>query len=420
MILPSYLVLRPKFRQPISQFPLLSSILFARLNFSLPFHQFAPSKPRQKPSHDNDNDNYPDLLKHKDWLSQPEVIRIFQNLKDPNFTLPLFTQLSSRRDYRPNESLYTTIINKLALAKNFDGIETLMQRIKLERKCRLSDGFFRNVIKIYGHSAGRINKAIETLFDMPNYKCWPSVTTFNCVLNLLVSTKQFEVVHEVYMGASKLGVEIDACCLNIIIKGLCECGQIEAAFKVLDEFSEQKCKPNVRTFSTIMHGLCERGRVDESFNLLERMEMEGVELDAIVFNILISGLRKQGRVKEGVELFDRIMLKGCNPNPGTYQEVLYCLLDAKRFHEAKSFMGRMVDKGINPSFESYKLVIQGFCGENLVEDVEWALTQMVGRGFVPKMGMWKQIIHCILSDKHGSVSSCFSYEGINRNNLIGI
>ncbi|KAL8512380.1 hypothetical protein ACS0TY_018751 [Phlomoides rotata] len=236
-----------------------------------------------------------------------------------------------------------------------------MGRIKVERKCRLSDGFFRNVIKIYGHSAGRINRAIETLFDMPNYKCWPSVTTFNCVLNLLVSSKQFEVVHEVYMGASELGVEIDACCLNIIIKGLCECGRIEAAFKVLDEFPQQKCSPNTRTFSTIMHALCDRGRVDESFHLLHRMEEEGMEVDAIVFNILISGLRKQGRVDEGVELFDSMMLKGCNPNPGTYQELLYCLLDAKRFYEAKNLMGKMIGKGISPSFDSYKMVIRGFC-----------------------------------------------------------
>ncbi|PIN16652.1 hypothetical protein CDL12_10698 [Handroanthus impetiginosus] len=400
MIFLPYLVYRPKFRQPISQFPLLRSILLSRLNPSLPFHQFAPSKPRLKPSPENYNHNYPNLLNHKDWLSPPEVIRIFQNLKDPNFALPLFTQLSNRKDYKPNEALYTTVINKLALSKNFDGIETLMQRIKLERKCRLSDGFFRNVIKIYGHSAGRINKSIDTLFDMPNYKCWPSVTTFNFVLNMLVSSKQFEIVHEVYMGASKLGVEIDACCLNIIIKGLCERGQIEAAYKVLDEFTEQNCRPNVRTFSTIMHGLCERRHVDEAFSLLERMKMEEVDPDAIVFNILISGLRKQGRVEEGVELFDKIMLEGCNPNPGTYQQVLYCLLDAKKFNEAKCFMGRMTDKGIKPSFESYKLVIQGFCGDNLVEYMEWALKQMVGHGFVPKMGMWKQILECVLFDKH--------------------
>ncbi|KAH6780770.1 Pentatricopeptide repeat superfamily protein [Perilla frutescens var. hirtella] len=406
MISPSYLLHAPKFRRPISQFPLLSPYLISRLHLSLSFHQFAPSKPRLKPSLGGD---YPNLLRHKDWLSQPEVIRIFQTLKDPNFVLPLLAQLETRKDYNPNESLYATIINKLAVAKDFDGIEALMQKIKTDRKCRLSDGFFRSVIKIYGHSAGRINTAIKTLFDMPDYKCWPSVATFNCVLNLLVTTKQFEVVHEVYMGASKLGVEIDACCLNIIIKGLCECGKIEDALKVLDEFPQQKCSPTVRSFSTIMHGLCERGRVDESFRLLERMEVEGVEVDAVVFNILISGLRKRGRMEEGLELFDRMMLKGCKPNAGTYQEVLYCLLDSKRFSEAKALMERMIDGGINPSFESYKVVIQGFCGESVVEDVEWALRKMVGSGFVPKMGMWKRMVECLISDKNGVVSDCALY-----------
>ncbi|KAL3848663.1 hypothetical protein ACJIZ3_010545 [Penstemon smallii] len=404
MMLRSSFSSRPKFRH----FQLLSSALLQRLNFSLHFHHYSPSAPLQKHS----SNNYPNLLHHKDWLSQPEVIRIFQSLKDPNYALPLFNQLTKRKDYKPSESLYTTLINKLALAKNFDDIETLMQKIKLERKCRLSDSFFRNVIKIYGHSAGRINKSIETLFDMPNYKCWPRIETFNFVLNLLVSTKQFEVVHEVYGRVSELGLEIDTCCLNILIKGLCECGQIEAAYKVLDEFPKQKCSPNVRTFSTIMHGLCENNRVDEAFALLERMEMEeGLEVDAIVFNTLISGLRKRGRAEEGIELFDKVMLKGCAPNPGTYQEVLYCLIDVKRFDEAKCFMGRMIDKGINPSFESYKLVIQGFCAENLVEDLEWALRQMVRHGFVPKMGMWKQIIHCILPSYEGKIFPFQEYVG---------
>ncbi|XP_075488399.1 pentatricopeptide repeat-containing protein At2g18520, mitochondrial-like [Primulina tabacum] len=392
---------RLKIHQPISRFSFLSSIR----NLSLFFRQF--SDKRCVP---------PDLLNHKDWLSQPQVIRIFHNIKDPRLIFPLFIQLSNRKDYNPTESLYSTVIHKLADAGDFDGVEALMQRIKLERRCRLSDVLFRDVIKIYGHSAGRINKAIDTLFDMPNYKCWPSVVTFNCVLNMLVSSKQFEFVHEVYARAPTLGVEVDACCLNIIIKGLCECGKIEAALNVLDEFPKQKCMPNVRTFSTIMHGLCELGRVDEAFSLLDRMESEGVEVDAIVFNILILGLRKRKRFQEGMKLFDRVTVKGCEPNSGTYQEVLYCFLDAKCFVEAKNFMQKMIKKGINPSFESYKLVIKGFCRQNMAEDVEWSLKQMVGHGFVPKMGMWKQIVWCVISNGVGIDTEC---ECVSFDEIIG-
>ncbi|KAK2992122.1 hypothetical protein RJ640_006424 [Escallonia rubra] len=378
-----------KFLKPTFQSSLLSSL--------------SPSNPLlQEPTNFN-------ILEHKDWLSPSELVKIFQALRDPDSVLPVLAQASVRKDYKPTEALYAAVINKLALARNFDGIDNVMQMIKTEKSCRLSDGFFHGVIKIYGNEAGRINRAIETLFDMPSYKCWPSVKTFNYVLNLLVKTKQFDVVHEVYMGGLRLGVEIDACCLNIMIKGLCGCGDLDSALQVLDEFPKQGCRPNVRTFSTLMHGLCERGKVEEAFRLFERMEREYVEPDAVTFNILILGLRKQGRIEESIEVFDRMMLKGCVPNPGTYQEVLYGLLDAKKFVDAKDFMRKMLFKGVNPSFESYKLITHGLCSENLLGDVDWVLKQMVQNDFVPRMGMWKRILECVLGS---SSFDCSSFDAI--------
>ncbi|XP_057949633.1 pentatricopeptide repeat-containing protein At3g14580, mitochondrial [Malania oleifera] len=352
-------------------------------------------------------------LTHKDWLAPNEVLKIFTNLKDPNSVFTVFDQVSKRRDYKPNEALYTLVISKLGQAKKFDEIEDLMGRIKVEKRCRLTDDFFYNIIKIYGNVAGRINRAIETLFDMPNFGCWPTVKTFNFVLNLLVSTKQFDVVHDVYLGASQLGVEIDACTLNILIKGLCGCGDLDAAFYVLDEFPKQRCVPNERTFSTLMHGLCENGRLEEAFGLLERMEREGIEPDTITFNILISGLRKRGRVGEAIELLDKMRLKGCHPNSGSYQEVLYGFLDTQKFVEAKDLMYRMISEGVGPSFVSYKLLIHGLCDQKLLGDMNWVLKQMVDQGFIPKMGMWKRILQSMCLGN--SSYNCISYEEIVEN-----
>ncbi|XP_047322406.1 pentatricopeptide repeat-containing protein At3g14580, mitochondrial [Impatiens glandulifera] len=343
------------------------------------------------------------LINHKDWLSPNEVVKIFQTLEDPTLAISAFNEISKRKDYRPTEAVYTSVITKLAQAKHFDAIEELMQRIKIERSCRLSDDFFYHVIKIYGHLAGRINRAIETLFDMPNYKCWPTIKTFNFVLNLLVSTKQFDIIHEVYMGASKLGVEIDACCLNILIKGLCGCGDLNGALQLLDEFPKQHCKPNVRTYSTLMHGLFERRRFDEAFGLFERMEKEGIELDTIAYNTLIWGMRKQGgKVEEGVELLRRMRFKGCEPNEATYQEVVYGLLEGKKFVEAKDFMDRMMSTGGRPSYDSFKLLINGLCSQGLVEDVNWAVKKMVCYGYAPKKGMWAPMIRLLMVSRNRS------------------
>ncbi|KAM5586498.1 pentatricopeptide repeat-containing protein [Rosa sericea] len=350
----------------------------------------------------------PKKLHHKDWLSPNEVLQVFTALQDPNSVLTALDHYSKRKDYKPNEALYTLIIDKLARAHLFDAVDNVMNRIKSERKCRLSDDFFRSVIKNYGNVGGHIKKAIQTLYDMPSFGCWPTVKTFNFVLHLLVSTKMFDVVHQVYLMAPQLGVEIDACCLNIMIKGLCESGKLDSALQVLDEFPQQKCEPNALTFSTLMHGLCVNGKVDEAFGLLKRMENEGIEPDSVTFNILIAGLRKQKRYDEGIELLEQMKLKGCAPNPASYQEVLYCLLDAERFVEAKQFMIRMVSKRVGPSFVSYKQLIQGLCKENRVEDLDWVLRQMMRQGFAPKMGMWRQIIRSVFSKK--SDHYCVSYE----------
>ncbi|XP_038897506.1 pentatricopeptide repeat-containing protein At3g14580, mitochondrial [Benincasa hispida] len=378
----------------LTQLSLLNSI-FSSSSSSIPLHLLSSSSSFSTSS--RQPSAFPHRLSHRDWLSPNEVIIIIQQIKHPPSLLAFLHQWSNRKDYKPNKEIYTLVVSRLAEGRLFDDIEKVMLRIKAERNFRLSDDFFYHVIKIYGHVAGRIGKAIDTLFDMPNYNCWPSLKTFNFVLNLLVSAKMFDVVHEVYMGAPKLGIEIDACCLNILIKGLCESGNLDAALKVFDEFPQQRCTPNVRTFSTLLHALCENGELERASELFSKMENEGVCPDTITFNILISGLRKQKRIEEAIELLGRMKLKGCYPNAGTYQEVLYGLLDTEKFIEARDCMLRMISGGMEPSFVSYKKLLSGLCKKNLTEDVDWVLKQMVMQGFVPKMGMWKVILRCMLS-----------------------
>ncbi|KAI5011010.1 hypothetical protein ZWY2020_013147 [Hordeum vulgare] len=62
---------------------------------------------------------------------------------------------------------------------------------------------------------------MQMLYAMPEqYGCWPSTKTFIYVLHMLVCRRQYEAVHEVYASAPRLGVELNTCCFNILIKGL--------------------------------------------------------------------------------------------------------------------------------------------------------------------------------------------------------
>ncbi|KAK8921642.1 Pentatricopeptide repeat-containing protein [Platanthera zijinensis] len=348
-----------------------------------------------------ENDNFwLKQLDHKDWLAPNEVLKVFGNLGDPELVIHAFRKTSARVDYKPSEALYSLIIDRLAHARKFDAIGDLLDRAKCEN-CRLSDDFFCKIIKIYGNVAKHLELAINTLYRMPEFHCWPTVKTFNCVLNMLVCAKQFEIVHEVFLSASKLGVSLDTCCFNILIKGLCELDNLEAGFFVLHEISKHRLSPNRTTYSILMHAFCKHGRVKEALEVYEMMDRGGCHPDVITFNILISGLCKAGKVDEGMGYLKTMKLKGCYPNSGTYQALLYGLLREKQFVDAKNFMEIMYSERKYPSFLSYKLTIEGLCSEEFMNDIDFVLKKMVGQGFVPPMGTWKKIVDCMVSKTEG-------------------
>ncbi|XP_020575615.1 pentatricopeptide repeat-containing protein At3g14580, mitochondrial [Phalaenopsis equestris] len=347
-----------------------------------------------------ENDNFwLKRLEHKDWLAPNEVLKVFQNLTDPELVMDAFKKASSRVDYKPSEAIYSLLINRFARAKKFNAIGDLLDMAKCD-KCRLSDEFFYRVIKIYGNLANHPELAINTLYRMPEFQCWPTIKTFNYVLNLLVCTKQFQLTHEIFLSAARLGLSLDTCCFNILIKGLCQLDKLEAGFSLLHETSKQGLMPNATTYSTLMHALCKHGRVKEAFEVYEMLEREGCHPDAITFNIMISGLCKQGKIDEGMGLLKIMKLKGCYPNSATYQALLYGLLHNKQYVDAKNFIGTMISERRFPSFLSYKMAIEGLCSEKLVHDMDSVLRQMVSQGFVPRMGTWKKIIRCIFYVKN--------------------
>ncbi|RYQ83082.1 hypothetical protein HN873_070438 [Arachis hypogaea] len=402
-----------KFRSSTSQFPPKLKQLFKTMIPKsvprTPFHRKTPHRPLPPPFPPPPPPDPKDSailirFRHKDWLTPKEATALANSLTNPSSALTLLSLYSSRKDYLPTETFSISIITNFSRANLPHALQGFIEALDLSG---FSDDFFFALIKHYAHSFNRIDKAVNTLFAMPTkFKCLPSTRTFNFVLNVLVSSRFYEVAHEVYAAAPRLGVEVDACCLNILIKGLCGCGKLEDAFKVFDEFPQLGCEPNVRTFATLMHGLCEKGDVDGAFGLLERMENCGVGADVVVFNVLISGLRKQGRVDEAKQVLERLMMeKGCDPNGGSYQEVVYGLLDNERFKEAKEIMERMVLMGFGPSFMSYKVLVKGMSEKGVVGEVDWAVRQMMKQRFVPKMGMWKQIVRCVVSQDSRS-STC--------------
>ncbi|KAK7401716.1 hypothetical protein VNO78_13415 [Psophocarpus tetragonolobus] len=346
-------------------------------------------------------------LKEKDWLTPKEASNLLTSLRHPSSTLSFFHLYTSRYDFLPSESLCITLISKLALSHHLHPILSLHQTL-LTHPRPFSDNLFYALIKAYAHSFHRIDIALHTLHHMPS----PSTRTFNFLLNVLVNLRLHDAARHLFLHAPRLGVPLDACTLNILIKGLCARGHLNAAFGVLGEFQGLGCQATARTYATLMKGLCEMGRVEEAFGLLEKMESGGVDADVAVFNILIGGLRKLGRVDEGWRVLEGMLGKGVSPNAVTYNEVLSGLVQNGRFHEGKDLVENMGFKGFLPSFGAYKALVLGFSDNERLQELEWVLRDMVRKGFVPRMGMWRKIVKCLVQKEENSLSLAFAIHAV--------
>lgn len=344
---------------------------------------------------DEDLGIYAKKLKHRDWLTSTEIVKLLQPIKDPLLALRIFNRAAQRSDYVPSEAVYSAVINKLAYVGQFDSIELLLERMKREH-CECTDDFFFNLIKIFAHKAGNHNKGLRILFGMRDFDCWPTVRTFNFVLNILVCAKQFEMVHKLYLRAPEMAVSPDACSFNILIKALCRLGKVDAAYSLLSEMNKQGCPANEITYGTLMDHLCKEGKAQEALDLFENMTKDGCHPDTVTFNIVISCLSKQGKIKEAVEFLDSMESKGHNPTSGSYHAVLYGILHNQMFTEAKAIIHRMLLNRCFPSFSSYKTLIAGLCNEGLVDDAVQILEQMLKQGFVPRMGTWNSLLGRII------------------------
>ncbi|XP_057865924.2 pentatricopeptide repeat-containing protein At3g14580, mitochondrial [Cryptomeria japonica] len=340
---------------------------------------------------------YAKKLKHRDWLTSNELLKILKPLNDPLLAIRIFNRAAQRPDYKPNETIYSVIFNKLACVGQFDIIEELLEQMKRE-DCRCTDSFFLELIKMFTRKAHNPDRALKLLFEMRDFKCWPTVKTFNFALNVFVGAKEFEKAYKLYLRAPEIAISPNTSSVNILIKALCRLSKIDAAYELLYEMPKQGCYPNEITYGILMNHLCTEGKVEEALKLFKSMTEYGCAPDTVIFNILISGLSNQGKITEAIELFESMQSKGLAPTKGSYHAILYGFLCNRKFIEAKAVSDQMLSNNYCPSFFSYKSLISGFCEEGLVDDAIRVLEQMVNQNIVPRMGIWDLLLKTILKN----------------------
>ncbi|RLM85365.1 pentatricopeptide repeat-containing protein [Panicum miliaceum] len=130
--------------------------------------------------------------------------------------------------------------------------------------------------------AGDHAEALNVLHTlMPRRRCSPTVITYNCVLKGLFGLGQVDTAMQVLEEMNANNVAADSVTHTVVIKGLCDAGQLEKT----KEFWDNVIWPSV-CYNILIDAACKQGLKKLAYQLVKEMKINGLAPDAVTWRIL--------------------------------------------------------------------------------------------------------------------------------------
>ncbi|CAM8979368.1 unnamed protein product [Rhodiola kirilowii] len=347
-----------------------------RCSCSLPVHTFLSDKAADEP--DNQHGK----------LNEPQI---------PISAL-VFKTGSKLGSYKSGDLTFYSLIDKYAALGDFESLETLIGRMRSERRV-FQEKSFIIIFKAYGR-AHLPDRAVELFHRMSEeFQCVPTVRSFNSVLNVLIIEGLFQHALEFHSYVVRTyNTPPNVLTYNLLLKALCKLGSIDQAIGLFREMPIRGCHPDAFTYATLMDGLCKKDRIEEAMSLLDEMQVEGCFPNSVTFNILISGLCKKGDLSRAAKFVDNMLLKGITPNEVTYNTLLHGLCMKGQGSRRVNLLISMEERGHLANEHMYSSLLSGLFKEGRSEDALRIWKKMLENGCKPNIVLYSSLIDGLCLD----------------------
>ncbi|CAK7324107.1 unnamed protein product [Dovyalis caffra] len=299
-----------------------------------------------------------------------------------------------------NHDTYHSIIDKLARARSFDAVESLLSQLSRKSShIKCGDDVFISVIRNYG-LAGKPKLALKTFTRInEEFNLQPSVKLLNTLLNVFVQNKRYDLVGSTLKNCrAKYGVLPNVVSFNILIKALCKKNDVEGALQVFDEMPTMGMIPNLVTYTTILGGFVSRGDLVNAEKVFSEIWDKRWLPDATTCTILMLGYCKQGRLSDAIKVMDDMEYNGVEPNEVTYSVMIEAYCKEKKSGEACNLIDDMLDKKFLPSSTLCCKVIDVLCEDGKVEDACNLWKRMLKKNCLPDNAIMSTLIHWLCKE----------------------
>ena len=114
-------------------------------------------------------------------------------------------------------------------------------------------------------------EATELYTLMKKDGTFPSLASFNKLLESLVASKQFKRTLDLFSEFLELGIRLDRFTYSKAILAAVKLGDLNRAFELLNNMKNSRVSPNVFVYNVLLSGLCKEKRMRDAEKLFDEM-----------------------------------------------------------------------------------------------------------------------------------------------------
>ncbi|KAK4787618.1 hypothetical protein SAY86_011451 [Trapa natans] len=159
-----------------------------------------------------------------------------------------------------------------------------------------------------------IKEAMNLIKTMEANGIVPNIVTYNSLVKPLCKARRLDEAREVFDDMLQRGLQPTVCTFNAFLRILKTSQEI---FELLEKMRNMRCPPNYDTYIMLIRKFCRWRQLDDAFGLWREMSENGLSPDRSSYIVLIHGLFFNGKLEEANKFYEEMKSKQFLPEPKT-------------------------------------------------------------------------------------------------------
>ncbi|XXG40755.1 hypothetical protein AAC387_Pa01g1393 [Persea americana] len=289
----------------------------------------------------------------------------------------------------PDGSVVGCLVSSYAKAGNFHSAMSLLAQYHECGGYRLNTALYNNLLNLMV----RDNRVNDAIFFFRSSDFRPDTFTFNIIIKGLCRCGEIDRAFQFFEGMSSFGCIVDIVTYNTLIDGLCRAGKIDKAHEMLNEIrSRGVCLPDVRTYTQVVSGYCKMGKIEDASSVFDEMVAAGIRPNLVTYNVLIDGYGKAGQMDSAVSMYVKMLDNGCSPDVVTFTSLIDGYCRSGRVDDAMRLWDGMGERNISPNGYSFSIIINSLCKENRLNEAHNLLMQLKQSNIILRAFMYNPVV----------------------------